>query len=95
MKNVLAAVLSAILLITAVPALASGEEHAVMSSETLDIVSHLNDYNEEEARKKFAEGSAEEILFAKDGSSAFCIVYPSSASETVIAAAQELSKYLN
>lgn len=95
MKKVLAAVLSAILLITAVPALASGEEHAVMSSETLDIVSHLNDYNEEEARKKFAEGSAEEILFAKDGSSAFCIVYPSSASETVIAAAQELSKYLN
>ena len=95
MKKVLAAVLSAILLITAVPALASGEEHAVMSSETLDIVSHLNDYNEEEARKAFAEGSAEEILFAKDGSSAFCIVYPSSASETVIAAAQELSKYLN
>ena len=47
MKKVLAAVLSAILLITAVPALASGEEHAVMSSETLDIVSHLNDFNEE------------------------------------------------
>lgn len=96
MKKLFAFVLSAIILLSCFWPFASGSEsEPLMSSETLDVASRINDYNEEEKREKFANGSAGAILFAEDGASDFTVVYPADASETVISAANELSQYLN
>lgn len=96
MKKYFALILSLITLLSCFEAFASGDEsEKIMSSETLDVAPHLNEYSENEKREEFANGSAEDILFAKDGSSDFTIVYPANASETVATAANELSQYLN
>ena len=96
MRYFLAVILTVLTVFSSFPALAANLENTeLMSSETLNVVSHLDDYNEAKARENFAAGSEGEILFAQDGSSDFAVVYPGGASDTVIEAAVVLSAYLN
>lgn len=96
MRYFLAVILTVLTVFSSFPALAANLENTeLMSSETLNVVSHLDDYNETKVRENFAAGSEGEILFAQDGSSDFAVVYPDGASDTVIEAAEELSAYLN
>ena len=56
MKKIIVIVLSIITALTCFPAFGAESEDELMSSETLDIVSHINDYDENEARTRFAQG---------------------------------------
>lgn len=95
MKKIIVIVLSIITALTCFPAFGAESEDELMSSETLDIVSHINDYDENEARTRFAQGGEGYMCLAENGASGFSVVYPDGASDTVISAAAELSGYLN
>ncbi len=94
MKRLVLIALAAVLALTCCPAAAFAQGENQMSSETLDIASHLSDYSEEELRAQLAEPAQGRALLAENGASGFSVCVADNASDSVSEAANALCEYL-
>lgn len=93
MKKIIALLLSVMMLPFGV--LAAAASDGIMSSETLHVQQHLNDYSEDAWRSELASAEDGKICLAENGVSAFQIVVPDNSDDSALFAAEELSAYLN